>query len=247
MSQTIRGRLLFFSLLFSLLPVIIVGVLVFYQARQSLHEQVGTTVLQIAEVIAADIQRFLDDHAGDIQIIAISPILTSDEVPIEEKLAYLQRIQDAYGIYDLALCDGYTRDESIVATDGASGNHSRDIWFLQAMKQDTFVSDVYYLPTVQGIVLSYATLIKDENDEVIGVLAAHIDAQTLFDTVSSVRVGETGQVFLVNHEGRIVAKDERADIFNDVNDLLPVQAGLRGEKGTMTDVGEASNGASLYG
>ncbi len=61
---TIRGRLTLFSLFIALVPIVLIGILVFRRARENIYTQMGEIVQQVAVSTSAEVQRFLADRRG---------------------------------------------------------------------------------------------------------------------------------------------------------------------------------------
>lgn len=61
--------------------------------------------------------------------------------------------------------------------------------------------------------------IQDKHGQVVGVLIAHIDIQTLFNIIESMRLGNTGYGFIINRDGKLLVHSlmNESDIFEDLN------------------------------
>ncbi len=243
---TIQGRLTLFSLFIALVPIVLIGILVFRQARANIYAQMGQIVQQVAVSTSGEVQRFLADRQGDIESITASQTLASGT--IEQKLERLRSFKTAYPIYKaLQLTD--EKGQVVASTTWTKDNLADETWFREAIKNKdmVFISDVYYLASLRSVVVTFADALVSSNGQIIGVAAAHLDAQVLFDTVGDNKVGERGSVFLVNRAGQIVSDKDVARIFEDVSDLPSVQAVLWGETGTLTALDPDTKEETLYG
>ncbi len=175
-----------------------------------------------------------------------SPILTSLTSTPAEKASFLKEVQNAYGIYAaIYLTD--IKGTIIAATNQTVGSQTGMAWFTNTQLGQIYVSDVYYLTSVQGYVVTLSTMILGTDGSEVGIVAAHVDARNLFSLVGDRRIGRTGQVFLVNTAGRIAADQDIAQVLNDVNSLTPIQAVMRGERGTLIDSNYLNEEPTLYG
>jgi len=227
---SIRTKLIVSSLIFALLPLVVVGVLVYMQVQDNLQAQVGQSIESVAVASGAEAERLLADRYGDIRVMAGSPVLTSAESTPEEKAAYLHLIRDSYGVYRaLHLVD--SEGHMVAATDGSLSNQADQEWFKRAILGQVYVSKVRYLPAVAEIVITFASPVRDEEGEVIGAVAAHFDLDELIEEIKVVSVGEMGTLMLVDGEGRLVVASDKARIFEDLSTFSPVQAALLEESG----------------
>src|SRR5687767_15106212 len=96
----IQTRLTVYSLLFAVIPVVLVGVLAFYQAQATLIEAASRDLLVLARAAGSDINGSLNERLGDIQVLSQSPILLTTTSTTEEKTEFLLSVQRAYEIYD---------------------------------------------------------------------------------------------------------------------------------------------------
>jgi signal transduction histidine kinase len=241
----IRERLIVFSLLFAVLPVVIVGVVVFVQGRDSLRAATGSAVQEVAAATGADAERFLASRQSDVQVLAQSPILLDSNSTGDQKRAFLQSVQTAYGIYAaLYLTD--SDGNLVAATNQTVGNQTDTDWYKNAKPGQVYASDVYFLTSVEGYVVTFSAPLIDANNKFLGVVAAHVDARSLFDLVGARQIGRTGKVFLVNREGRIVVTESVSDVLNRVDYLPPIQAAMKGNRDTDIAPGYLNNEPTLY-
>ncbi len=231
--RSIQGRLTIVSLLLALAPVSLVTALVFFQARDSLRQQIGGSVQSVAEAVGRDIERFLTERRGNIEIIARSTIFTSRTSSAQDKTAFLGDFQATYqGYASLYFTDA--QGSIVSATDHTLGDQSARDWFKNAVaKNGAVVSDVYYLTSAQRIVVTISSPVYAADGSLLGVVAGNIDGQNFSDVAAATHVGETGKVFFVNRAGRVVIDPVLSAVFTDVSASEAVKAALRGERGTL--------------
>jgi PAS domain S-box-containing protein len=228
----IQGRLIFFSLLFALVPVAIVGIVAFFQARETLQKQIGANVLELAGEAGSTLEQFVEFRQDDVEVIARSPILTSLFTLSEEREDYLDLLREIYGVY-AAFYVTDVNGQIIAATNQTAGDQSGQPWYQEAREGHVYASDVYYLLSAQRIVITVSAPIHNTRGDFLGALAGHIDARYLFDVIGQTQVGQNGEVLLVNREGRVVVDAHTENAFTDFSDLPAVQAALAGESGTI--------------
>lgn len=247
--NSLQVRLVIISVLFAIVPAISIGVLAFTQARNALFDSFGTTIQELTAQIGQDTQQFNQVGHDSIQLIAAFPILNSD-VPGDvatpaQKRKFLQSIQQVYPFYD----DLYVLDlaGNIVANSGDVIAHQSDqSWFQQAVGGETVVSDVYKLATTDESIITFATPLMSPSGSLIGVVAGNANSQQINDLLAANLLGKTGDVFMVDRQGMIVADPVPEEVFSDVAYLEPIQAALRGETGTMIAIDPHTGETSLF-
>jgi PAS domain S-box-containing protein len=241
----IQGRLTLYSLLFALIPLLIVGVLSFTAARDSLRQEATTVTSQLLESVSTDIQTFFFERRGDIRVMANAETLRDRDLHGSEAAnEYLKEVKAAYGVY-LTLIATDTSGRVTAASDLVSNDMTGERWFKDAIRGIASVSDVYYLTSIQRMVVTIASPMIGENGEIVGTIAGHIDAKVLFDIAERAQTEQGGEVLFVNTKGRVSIDGETEDIFFDLSDNPAVQAGLRGESGSLIAIDEEGNDALM--
>src|SRR5579859_2280582 len=230
--RSLQGRLTLISLLFALVPLIIVAVLIFSQAQSSLFNQEASNVQAISEATGTSVEEFFTTSAGQVKVLAQSSILTSPDSTPEQKVALLRSVLTSSPYYKSIYVTDLT-GQVVASADQTGGDQSRQDWFKSASQGQTFVSDVYYLTAVQDYVVTFSAPIYSPQGKPLGVVAVHFAAQSLFDLVAARKFGQNGEVQLVDSAGRDIADVTQSDIFSDLSNLPAVQAGLAGRSGSV--------------
>lgn len=214
--SSLQLRLILQGLLFAIIPISAVGMLVFFQAREQVRQQFATSTYESAFVAADDIGRFLQSRLGDVRVLAATPLLHSAQVAPSAKADYLRQVQAAYGTYEaIYLTD--TQGNVLAATNGTIGDQTSLAWYKPAADGQVFMSSVYFLPSVQNLVITISAPVIDESRTFVGVVAAHIAAESLFGLVAVRRVGEGGEINVIDTAGRVVIDEHVENVFQDVS------------------------------
>jgi PAS domain S-box-containing protein len=96
-----------------------------------------------------------------------------------------------------------------------SSNVANSPLFLRAFKQqEDYISPVEIDPTIHQPITILAVPIRNEQDEVDGVLLARVNLNFLWFIVSQIKVGKTGYVYIVDERNILVAqKGSTSDAF----------------------------------
>ena len=248
--KSIRFKTTVLAIAISTIPTLAVGSTAYYFAARSIERE--TTSLR--KTLVADLQNqvnlFMSDRLGDIKVMANLSILTDPKLrqatTKEDKAAALQKIEDAYGIYNsIAVFDA--RGDFIAKTDGKSlGNHLNRGYIQAAIKADGAIISQPRISTTTGIYSIYtASPIKDRvSGETIGFVRARMPVAVLKDLLkeytsdgnqyyllsdnNNIFLGSAGEYVIKTRSDNSTVDDESFDyeaiqlkeVFSDVNSLL---------------------------
>ena len=109
-----------------------------------------------------------------------------------------------------------------------------------ALDGRSFTSDLYLSPVFGRHVLYLSVPVQSPEGEIIGSLSTRLDVEEALNTLlTSTQFGETGYAVLVDHDGLILAHPDRARAREDVSMYRAVQAGLKGESGSLVELNRA--------
>lgn len=186
--RTLKAKLLTSYLLMGLVPILLVGVVPYFESRKALGTQRGIELQSIAEETIELIDRNLFERYGDVQAFALNPAALGTRSEIEEAADAYTAL---YGIYDLM--EVIDTDGTVIGTNTKNyaghpiktrallgQNVANEEWFKKIMngeikKGETFYSDVKIEPKLNEIngkssmVLHFAAPIFDAQGKVVRV------------------------------------------------------------------------------
>lgn len=168
-----------------------------------------------------------------------------EDMAVPEMLEYIKHTagqSDAYpaGLY-VALTDGSLYHASFVP--GPEFDALVKSWYLDGIESEDFIlGDVYFDEDSKSYVVGASGMLRDKRGAVRGVAAADVYLDSISDIVSSIRIEDTGGIFLV---------DTRTDTIIGHRDAAVVGEKL-GESGGMyayanSQIQSGKTGLSLYG
>jgi two-component system NtrC family sensor kinase len=204
----------------SLMPLILVGGVIFHQFRSIYREKVYAHLAEVVDKHAANINTFLQDKLTEVQYI--SRTSTHDQLvdPVYLDRA-LRGMQQQYGriFVDLGVVDAEGRQVSYAGPFSLAGaDYSQADWFLGSKGRNASISDVFSgLRQSPHFIISVA---QGEGESRL-LLRATIDFLAFSYLVQDIRIGETGFAYIVNSRGvyQTRPKDER----NQDLDLTPLR------------------------
>ncbi len=192
-------RFVWLTILCSLVPLLLVGWGINLHYSRFARERLLNFLQTQVEDHRKDIERFLSEHTSKLQLIA----RTHDREELLEPGA-LQTIfdlfnQDHRALTDLGVIGEHGYHLAYVGTyDLWSRNYSKEFWFLQVMEKGIYISDMFmgYRKEPHFIIA-----VTHHNGDKKWILRATIHTDSFRSLVENVRIGKTGQVYLLNAEG----------------------------------------------
>jgi two-component system NtrC family sensor kinase len=192
-------RFVWLTILCSLVPLLLVGwginlhystfarerMLNFFQTRVEDHRKL--------------IERFLSEHTSKLQLIA----RTHDREELLEPGA-LQTIfdlfnQDIRTLTDLGVIGEHGRHLAYVGPyDLWSRDYSKEFWFDQVMQKGVYISDMFMGFRKEP---HFIIAVMHSKDDKRWILRATINTESFRSLVENVRIGKTGEVYLLNEKG----------------------------------------------
>jgi methyl-accepting chemotaxis protein len=200
--QSLRGKLLLYFLLLALVPMITVGVLSYIQSQTALEESARTQLEQMSQVQAQVVEQWFTDRAKDMDVVAGSEgIMSMDPESARE---VLQMYGAGWGIWETIFLSG-PDGVTIATSDDTEADLSDRDYFQKAIKGSPAVSDALISAFSGNVAVVFASPVIT-NGQVVGVVAGTVPMTTLADLMSAAQVGNTGEVYLVNHASYAVTK-----------------------------------------
>jgi len=192
-------RFVWLAILCSLVPLLLVGWGINLHYSQFARERMLNFFQTQVEDHRKAIERYLSEHTSKLQLIA----RTHDRDELLEPGA-LQTIfdlfnQDSRILTDLGVIGEHGYHLAYVGTyDLWSRNYSKEFWFLQVMEKGVYISDMFmgYRKEPHFIIA-----VTHRNGDQKWILRATIHTESFRSMVENVRIGKTGEVFLLNEKG----------------------------------------------
>ena len=181
------------------ITVILVSAVLVYYFAGSLRNEVETELVRVASDHRRMIDRFLDERASDLRFAASSSSMAalSDQGRLTTLLHDLQAGSKAFS--DLGVFDEEGRHVAYVGPyDLAGKDYAQAEWFKAVREKGLYVSNVFlgYRQAPHFIIA-----VRRREGEQTWYLRATVDTRSFNDLVRSIRMGETGEAYLVSRTG----------------------------------------------
>lgn len=94
-------------------------------------------------------------------------------------------------------------------------DYSNEDWFKRCMRQnDGHISDMFYSEKLKKYTMLFSCPIVTENGKKVGVISSKLNWEAVYDIIDRAKIGETGEVYVINKTGEVIASKNRMDILN---------------------------------
>lgn len=189
------------------------GVLFYYNAKNSLVSNISKTLPQIAIQASNTVQSKLDGHIENLQGIAVmvgEPDMTQAQI---EK--YLKEENEAMGSVWL----GYASlDGKAYFQDGTSKDISGEDYFNRAKAGESVIEDPVVAEDKKTMTMTYAVPVKN-NGTITGVLISVRDGMELSEMIKTIQFGTTGSAYMINSKSESIAYKDSSMPLNRYNSI----------------------------
>jgi hypothetical protein len=172
----------------------------------------------------------------------------SDRIDLANQL--LQNLVEIYEVYiDLFVID-------IQGTIIAAGVHreligknmaNRD-WFKEAKDSNSISVSDLYLSSMNKYTVAYTCPIISDEGQTLGYFSTRFNWDFIYDIIDSARIGQNGDVFIVNKDGYVIGCRSRKGILEDnLKHLEAAQRAIRGETYGFILEKNVSGNSTIYG
>ncbi len=192
-------KFIFLTLICSLAPLLLVGwgINIHYTrfSKERLMKVLQKEVAHHRKIIAL----FLEERGHELQLVAQTHSM--HYLGKMENLAHVFEImnQDYAAIADLGVIDEQGRHVAYIGPyDLMDKNYTSTLWFGKVMEKGLYISDMF-----MGFrrVPHFIIAITQREKGAKWILRATIDTEIFRSLVENVRIGETGEVYLLNQDG----------------------------------------------
>jgi two-component system NtrC family sensor kinase len=192
-------RFVWLTVLCSLVPLLLVGWGINLQYSKFARERLLDFLQTQVEDHRKDIERFLNEHTSKLQLIARTH--DRDQLIEPGTLQTVFRLfnQDIWSLTDLGVIGEHGYHLAYAGPyDLWSRNYSKEFWFAQVMQKGIYISDMFMGFRKEP---HFIIAVLHSNGGKKWILRATINTDVFRSLVESVRIGKTGQAYLLNAEG----------------------------------------------
>lgn len=237
-AQGIRGKLILAFSLIALLPVFIVGVIVYKQAVQALADEVGFKVQDFAQVQMQKLDRMIYERSREIQLLAESEEITAMINQQTDNTFLIKQLQkyDYFEAINLMAPDGTPLAQTHRSFLPKANLNSR-MWQM-AIESGQAISEITYEPALEEfVIMFYLPVYQDV--ELVGMLEAAFNAEYIWKDINAI-VSDHSIVELVTKDGTKIADT----VTSASVDVSEIDAEFDEDSSVFQVINQASSGES---
>lgn len=189
----------------------------FINSTRSLQSNLSKTLPIIAEQTASSVQGRVEGQLSELEGIAAIPEIKDVNSSWENKSEILLEQAKRMGSMKLGIVD---KNGDTKSTDGSTASVKDREYYQKALSGKSNVSDPLIGKLNGDVQVKYAVPIKN-NNEVVGVLIETRDGNQLSELTNQVKVGTTGNAFMIKKDGTNIAstdKNKVIDMYNPIEE-----------------------------
>ncbi|NUO07394.1 MAG: PAS domain S-box protein [Candidatus Brocadia sp.] len=253
---SIKNRIIFLLIIFTLLPFVLLKIIAYPRVQADLQEVLIRNLDGIGHKQAELVTTWLHERMKNARVIANNPLMvkcakiTKDDKDYPDIAQYLEVVKDEYGYKGVLISNDNGLVTIATAEEGVGIDISQMEYFKQAVQGNTFVSNVFpsEIPLTNEMgekelgfpTMFVSTPLKDRDGVVVGVVAIRVDEKTLNDLMLSLHLGKTGETYLVSKDGYMITESRFAGHLREMG-LIKKRCALE-LKLVNPETGELTNG-----
>ncbi len=212
-----------FGLLF-VVSMTIINVISIRSSRLTLERQAASHLITVAENQATIFeQTYIEKFRTQMETLARGSVVSNPDMPLSAKIEFLKNeteIAKKDGCLRMLVTDmqgnGYR-------TDGSTVNAKNFEWFQKSIQGEFFLSTPYPSYKDGSLVCTISVPIYGKNKAIIGTIATVYDGLKIYETIRNIKIGETGEVYILDKDGVTIADHNVELIYSQENTYLKSQ------------------------
>src|SRR3990167_8043150 len=219
---SIKNRLIFILIIFTLIPFILLRIVAYPRIQSDLQDVLIRNLDGIGHKQSELVTTWINERMKNARVVSNNPLMakcariTREDKDYSDIVQYLEVIKSEYGYKGVLV----SNDKGLVTIATMGENVGGDIaemdYFKQSVQGNTFVSNV--IPSEVPLINEFgekelgmptmfvSTPLKDREGVVIGVVSLRIDVNALNELMLSLKLGQTGETYLVNKDGYMITE-----------------------------------------
>ena len=221
----LKARLsLTFGLLFTV-SMVTINFISVRSSRLALERQAASHLITLAENQATIFeQTYIEKFRIQMETLARGSVVSNPNTPLSEKIEILKSEAE------IAKKDGYLRmivtdaQGNAYRTDGTTANAKNFEWFQKSIQGEFFLSTPYPSYKDGSLVCTIAAPIYGRDKAIIGTIATVYDGLKIYETIRNIKIGESGEVYILDKDGVTIADHDVALIYSQENAYVKSQS-----------------------
>lgn len=211
--QSLRIKLVIYSLILTLLASLSVGVATMMSASSSLTQEAEDAMSAIAKEGAKLVESRIETQKRTLEMIAQREDIQSMDWEVQQPILQRHLANSDFLEFGIAGMDGIVH-----YSDGSTAGLWDRNYIQKALAGESNVSDLIVSRVTGDVVLMYAAPIVRDG-ETVGVLIGRRDGNALSDITNDIGYGENGYSYMLNNQGVTVAHPDKEKVLAQYNPI----------------------------
>jgi len=232
MFNSIRNRLIFLLIAFTLIPLVILRIVAYPKMQADVERELIRNLQGVEQKQADLLSTWMKERQKDARVIGTNPLIlkcvkiSKSDADYTSILGYLDRLKTEYAYKEISVCNSkgivtVSTAENVVGSDISQKNY-----FIEATRGKTFVSEVFPsdIPVINefaekevGVPTMFVSApVKDSSGVINGVIILRLDVYALSELIVSHELGKTAETYLVNAEGYIISESRFGETLKEM-------------------------------
>ena len=221
----LKARLsLTFGLLFTV-SMVTMNFISVRSSRLALERQAASHLITLAENQATIFeQTYIEKFRIQMETLARGSVVSNPNTPLSEKIEILKseaEIAKKDGCLRMIVTDA---QGNAYRTDGTTANAKNFEWFQKSIQGEFFLSTPYPSYKDGSLVCTIAAPIYGRDKAIIGTIATVYDGLKIYETIRNIKIGESGEVYILDKDGVTIADHDVALIYSQENAYVKSQS-----------------------
>jgi len=223
--QSIKSKILIFSLMATILPSLVLGCLSYMQSSKLLRDKLSNELNNATVQASGKLDQWLKERLYDLRVFSSSYIISENlaDMLVEGHSkfetsaarrhikAYLKSVGDKFNLYENLILLNREGVPIVTGADQGSDPPLPEIW-LQQLRKDLLDGGKTELPAhVDRKALIIAETVKGSDGGMLGILAAKVNLDAIRAILKRQSQGGIDQVYLLDSTGRLLVSSTAID------------------------------------
>lgn len=209
-----------FGLLF-VISMSIINVISIRSSRLALERMAAKHLITVVENQAVIFeQTYIEKFKTKIETLARESVIANPSIPLSEKIGILRNevaLFKSEGCLRMVLTD---QEGNAYRSDGSEANAAGFEWFQKSIKGALFLSTPHHSHKDGSLVCTISAPIYGKDKTIIGTIAIIYDGLKIYETIRNIKIGEMGEVYILDETGVTIANHNVALVYAQENTYL---------------------------
>jgi diguanylate cyclase (GGDEF)-like protein len=221
--DSVRRKILVFSLLATLIPSVTIGSLLYVYANRFLTDKVAEDLRDITGQNVRELDLWLKERLYEVRVFSSSYEVSENldtitragpspgvkAVALHRLNDYLKSVRGKFGDYEeLVVVSTKTHTIATSANQASTLSFPPD-WQTRAKADTPIMGEAYQDPALHTMVMLIAVPIRAQDSRFLGLLAVKLNFDTVEEILGRSTLATTGQSYLIAQDGAVIASSRR--------------------------------------